>query len=112
VGTVKNRRVRTMGYYTYHEMEHNADEETTLKIEEKIKSDEVLNLAIGEYPSHCKWYDHDKDMLDLSLEFPGVTFILSGEGEDSDDQWKTKYKDGKQATVRVIISFPAFPELE
>jgi len=100
-----------MGYSTWYELEHDADEDTTAKIDERIKDDEDLNYAIGDGQNRCKWYDHDKDMLEMSLVYPDVTFILTGEGEDTPDFWQTKYKDGKMANVTGEVVYPEFGEL-
>ena len=90
------------------ELEHDGDD---VKIMERIEGDEDLRYAIGEGRERSKWHDHDEDMLALSLEFRETTFILSGEGEDSEDLWKTKYKNGKKAEIRGIIAYPEFGEL-
>lgn len=42
-----------------------------------------------------KWYDHDEDMLALSKAFPNIVFVLTGEGEDRDDNWISYYKNGQ-----------------
>lgn len=42
----------------------------------------------------AKWYDHDDDMRRLSKKLPHVVFMLEGDGEDSEDRWRTYYKDG------------------
>jgi len=55
-----------------------------------------------------KWYDHDKDMRRLSVEHPGVVFILDGEGEDAGDIWRTFYKGGKSYTWRPDVEPPAY----
>ena len=53
----------------------------------------------------CKWYDHDEDMVKLSLRFPNYTFILEGEGEETGDLWKTIYHDGKLERLNVKIVY-------
>ena len=98
-----------MGYYTWYELAHDADEETRNKIDERIKGDEELSYGLSD--DHVKWHDHNKDMLAMSLEFPDVTFILTGEGEDSPDFWQAKYKAGKMAKVVGEVVYPEFGEL-
>lgn len=41
-----------------------------------------------------KWYEYDSDMIELSKRFPDLLFELYGDGEDSDDFWKSYYRDG------------------
>jgi hypothetical protein len=93
-----------MGYYTNYEIEHDGGN----KVDEYINNDNDYNYAIGESRQSCKWYNHDKDMISLSKYFPEVTFILSGEGEEMPDLWKTKYKNGKLSHVEAIITYPKF----
>ena len=52
-----------------------------------------------------KWYDHDEDMVKLSLRFPEYTFILEGEGEENGDLWRTIYHDGKLERLNVKIVY-------
>lgn len=52
-----------------------------------------------------KWYDHDEYMLLLSTEYPDYFFILSGEGEDQYDLWKTYYYRGKLSRIEARISY-------
>jgi len=42
-----------------------------------------------------RWYNHTKDMKQLSLEFPGYKFRLQGQGEESNDRWIAYYLSGK-----------------
>jgi hypothetical protein len=102
-----------MSYNTWYELKHDAAGDPKKKaIEEYIEANEELRDAVGSNQSHVKWYEHDDDMLKLSKEFPEVTFILSGEGEESDDMWESKYKDGKMATRCPVIEWPEFGELK
>ena len=41
-----------------------------------------------------KWYEYDSDMIELSKRFPDLLFELYGDGEDSDDFWKSYYRNG------------------
>ena len=60
-----------------------------------------------------KWYDHDEHMLLLSDEYPDCFFILSGEGEASEDIWKTYYYRGKanSTSARIVYDDPDFEKL-
>lgn len=42
-----------------------------------------------------KWYEHEEDMTQLSLEYPDMIFLLEGWGEELDDVWRKYFKDGK-----------------
>jgi hypothetical protein len=46
----------------------------------------------------CKWYDCDEDIL----------FVLERDGKESDDIWRSYYKNGKMQRVRAIIAFESY----
>ena len=46
------------------------------------------------FPESYDWYSYHDDMITLSMEFPDITFVLSGKGEDADDVWTNYYKNG------------------
>lgn len=52
----------------------------------------------GEWTSEVKWYEHQEDIKQLSLRFPGVVFVVDGNGEGRDygepDIWRAYCKDG------------------
>ena len=50
--------------------------------------EEDFDLKTLSYDS-WKWYDHDEDMVKLSLRFPNYAFILEGAGEENGDLWRT-----------------------
>lgn len=56
----------------------------------------------------CKWYDFDEDMARYSTYFPDVVFELDGVGEESDDQWKAYFHDGKMQKVMATITYEPF----
>ena len=58
----------------------------------------------------CKWYDHQKDMLNFSRKYPDILFILSGEGEESGDMWRAYFKNGKMQFVKAKIVYDDFDE--
>ena len=66
--------------------------------------DDDFDLKTLSYDS-CKWYDHDEDMVKLSLRFPEYTFILEGEGEEKGDLWRTIYHNGQLERLNVKIVY-------
>ena len=47
---------------------------------------DVLNSVLFAEP--YKWYEHEEDMCELSKEYPNLFFLLYGNGEESDDEWR------------------------
>lgn len=63
-------------------------------------SDEAWDYLISE--DTMKWYDHDDDMMQLSVQFPNYYFLLNGQGEDHEDQWRKVYHNGKIICSQMI----------
>lgn len=102
-----------MGYYTNYVL--SVEEYNPAKIDaiEKIVIDEwgMSRWCEGQwYQSEIKWYDHDDDMLKLSLQFPDNVFDLYGEGEEATDMWHTYYKNGKMQHCPASIEFDPYDE--
>ena len=66
--------------------------------------DDDFDLKTLPYDS-WKWYEHDEDMVKLSIRFPDYTFILEGEGEENGDLWRTIYHDGQLERLNVKIVY-------
>ena len=46
------------------------------------------------------WYEHERDMRQVSSRWPGVTFTLKGKGDDHDDEWVEYHRDGLMQRIR------------
>lgn len=111
-----------MGYYTYFTLEVKG---VRSKIEANRLCDclndmgivpDVLNedFHYDQKHSHvfffsddsAKWYDSDEDMKKVSRQFPGMTFMLHGDGEDSGDLWEAYFHDGQVEYCRAEIPPP------
>lgn len=90
-----------MGYTTYFnlEMENYTDEQRLAIAELVEENDFPMDWYNGNdyWDGEGKWYEHQEDMINLSKQFPEVLFILSGEGEDREDNWREYYRNGKVA---------------
>jgi hypothetical protein len=80
-----------------------------------IAAQEEMSIALdldGSCYEVCKWYDHEKDMREMSKKFVGVVFTLHGEGEgrggDQPDFWNKYFLDGKMQVARCKITYPMF----
>lgn len=94
-----------MGYYTNYSLEvrgiQSEDEHRALC--EEVKNFYGLYVEEGKpfdteayFPTYeeVKWYGHKTDMLELSREFPDMSFCLEGAGEEHDDMWREYYHNG------------------
>lgn len=104
-----------MGYYTYYNLSIKNDDEVSIErqreaslyllkdfgfspITEKYHKERIEKSL---YPfdwisdDSMKWYDYERDMINLSKEFPEVIFVLYGEGEEREDIWRSFFKNGK-----------------
>ena len=108
-----------MGYYTYFTMEA-CDTTTNAPLSAEKEKEickrlwEISKDAIYEgdcfydcFGDTLKWYDHHDDMIALSKEFPDVMFMLEGEGEDRDDNWRLFVQNGEWEEVFATIVWNA-----
>lgn len=88
-----------MGYETRYELSWGPwSVETDFVVADHISSDEAMSYALmpdGGTRLKCKWHDHVRDIASLSKKCPGVTFHLTGEGEEAGDIWDAYALDGK-----------------
>ena len=105
-----------MGYYSYFELSaykrgRHIDTNEEMEICHFLNTSDKISgyLHIKSFSSlrndSMKWYDHDKDMLALSKAFPNIVFVLTGEGEERDDNWISYYKNGQMETCRGTIVY-------
>lgn len=99
-----------MGYCTHYELDADPWPETLSAL---IESEEIEELSYAIEPNgnsseSAKWYEHETDMITLSLKFPGVLFTLSGEGEEAGDIWVKNFKDGKIQRRKGEVVIPPF----
>lgn len=110
-----------MGYYTYYTMEAvdtNTNGPLSVEKEREIckRLWEISEDAIykGDRFYDClndvlKWYSHKDDMITLSKEFPEVMFMLEGEGEERDDNWRFYVQNGEWEICygRIVFETPS-----
>ena len=99
-----------MRYYTEFEISYaTKDEEEAKAITAAgTKISEPLETILEEGYITAKWYDHDRDMIKLSKQFPEIVFRLKGLGESSDDMYMIYYNQGKMQFALAEISYRAF----
>ena len=98
-----------MGYYTYYQVSWSKHEDESIDeaIEKKFNEitgidEETLGWDYDVWDAgdrytlvfHAKWYGWGDDICKLSETYPDITFEVSGDGEDSEDLWKSVWKKG------------------
>ena len=113
-----------MVYYTNYKLSLYNDDKVSGVVKKEIsdyldkEENEDIVFAVGNFIDEqgdgedCKWYEHDKDMIKMSLVFPDVIFLLEGEGEESGDIWKKYYKNGKIQICKAKMTFDDFDVLK
>lgn len=98
-----------MGYLTRFTLELAGEVDYNFDYEEAIGKHSGYDSS-WIFEDCVKWYEHEEEMLSFSKLHPKVIFCLSGEGEESDDQWHKYFKDGKMQTCRAKITFDPYDE--
>lgn len=105
-----------MGYYTKFdimmvpEVDTKKETEIMRAIAAKISKTNPSSISNDEarwcLNSELKWYNHNEHMIEVSKQFPDITFILDGEGEEHGDIWRKYYCNGEWEGVNAEITFP------
>ena len=77
-------------------------------VEKLLENEKMLHSIYLNKSEPFKWYNRHQDMIDYSLKYPKVIFILLGEGEEIEDKWKLWTKNGKQIEkyAEIVIKWP------
>ena len=101
-----------MGYYTCHILSlENETLDQKIKIIDRLNEMNVIGDALDEELDcwePAKWYEEEKQMKQLSAEFPEVHFTVHGEGESNEDIWDHHYLGGKIQRCEAKIVIPPF----
>lgn len=55
-----------------------------------------------------KWLKWKEDFQKVSKDFPRVLFEVNGKGEDNEDMWRARFRDGVCEIIRAKIVFDDF----
>lgn len=122
-----------MGYYTRYNLEidrndevsicsHNRGESIfcpqcgkkfeTIPLIDRLKKDILAKYQCAgfEESDEVKWYDHENDMKQFSLDHPDILFTLRGYGEENEDIWIKFFKNGKMQEAKARIEFDSFDD--
>lgn len=104
-----------MGYYTAYsltwEIKDKSKLDEYLTPSNYIKTHDELSFALSEDGStseRSKWYEHERDMMEMSEAMPAYLFTLSGEGEEAEDLWRKYFINGKMQICKAEIVYPPF----
>ena len=66
----------------------------------------------GETNEPSKWYEHERDLILISKNYPKSVFKLYGRGSEPEDIWNKYFKDGKMQHEKARMTIPEYnPEL-
>lgn len=105
-----------MGYYTYYSMDVlQGTDDDIAKVVQYLKNKDIVGYALDEslrpYDGVI-WYEHHEDMIELSMAFPDLYFVLHGEGDDREDVWDSHYKNGMFQELYVSLVMPEIDPLK
>ena len=101
-----------MGYITYFNLEMIGSDEDIAKACDDAKTynnELIAELLDGEY-LEAKWYDFQTDFSDFAKRHPSILFIVTGDGEESDDLWEARFKG--DISERQDFMIPPFKTLD
>lgn len=98
---MENQIDRNMGYSTWYIFRVlNVSEEREREIEEAFGESSIVDAPyILEGEEVRNWYTQDEDMMEFSKRFPDAIIELEAQGENTEDLWKTRYKNGEAEVV-------------
>jgi hypothetical protein len=103
-----------MGYYTAYSLSlGDVTEEQQKQITNHLREKDVVGWVLNNdlcCSNPATWYDAEKDLREISKEFPDVLFELHGEGEETGDIWDRYFKNGKMQYCPAEIVIPPFDE--
>lgn len=105
-----------MGYYTYHTLSMESESPINARAifdyaqENKMEFVDGFRLSGNDFETtnEIKWYEHEKEMRNLSKHFPDILFILHGEGEERGDIWDEYYRAGKMQHCHAEVKIPPY----
>ena len=95
-----------MGYNTRFHLTTTADSDPV--VAERIRHDIEKVPGWDPFEDSVKWYEHEKDMQEVSSAWPAVIFTLEGHGEESGDVWVKYFYGGEVQRCKTVITFEPF----
>jgi hypothetical protein len=106
-----------MGYYTKYNIKiSGADNANQLvKIAQELELSGYDTFSDGTALTTSfedKWYGWEDAFKLTSKSYPRVLFEVDGKGEDSDDQWRARFRDGVSEIIYAKIIFDDFKKIK
>jgi hypothetical protein len=105
-----------MGYYTNYDVKitgiDNANQAVKIAREYELEHYDISPIGTEITASfESKWYDWQKDSVALSRNYPQILIEINGLGEDHDDIWKARIRNGDCETVSANIVYEDFKRI-
>lgn len=101
-----------MGYRTNFNLTMHGEDKAVSAVYEYAKTHdlswELSTILKLDSLDDTKWYEWKEEMRALAKRFPRVLFILTGVGEDHDDQWEYRVKGEKEELHQMDTIAPPF----
>ena len=89
-----------MGYITYFTINLvEGDEQQYEEFLEKLDARTGLSFS-HDNTQEGKWYDYGDDMAKLSRKYPALLLQLGGQGEETEDLWRQRFRNGETEIAR------------
>lgn len=102
-----------MGYYTNYSIKisgaDNANQMVKIASDLSFQGYEISGSGTELYIEfEDKWLNWKDEFQKVSKDFPRVLFEVNGKGEDNEDIWRARFRDGVSEIIRAKIVFDDF----
>jgi hypothetical protein len=101
-----------MSYKTYYSIDIEGDCDF-FRILSNLKSRcKNAELAFGDYgqgTNELDWDSLEEDMETFSVLYPNLVFIIYGQGEGNENEWRMFFKNGKREIQHSTVTYPDPP---
>lgn len=103
-----------MGYYTDYELDVTGPEDALKEFAETAdvgRTETPSGIAYSDFLNggdhiNAKWYQCEREMIELSKMFPELLFSIEAAGEESGDLWRAWARNGKYKRIEPTMVWP------
>lgn len=106
-----------MGYYTKYDVKITGIDNANQAV--KIARDyDLVDYDVSDTGTvlnafyEGKWYNWEKESVALTRNYPRILIEIHGEGEENDDIWKARVRNGECERVEAKIVFDEFKRIK